>query len=80
MTTLHLLNVRALDEDTGNVGTMHVVCDTKVDAMRLAYDLAGEGIDPADLAYSEVPGDWTCSGHNGDTLCGEAPIEPPRLN
>ena len=67
--TVHLLNIRALDEDTGEIEIVHAACETKVEAMRLAYDLAGEGIDPADLAYAEVPADWACSGHT-DLRCG----------
>jgi hypothetical protein len=69
-----MIHVRAVNDDTGDIGIVHICCESKNAAARLALDLCADGLDPADLTYAEVPADWECEGHGDEPLCAAAPI------
>jgi hypothetical protein len=70
----HILNIRAINDETGEVGVIHVTCKTRVEATNLAHDLYNDGLDPADIAYVIAPDNWECADHGDDALCAAFPI------
>jgi hypothetical protein len=74
---MYVVNIsNVLDEDTGEVGAVHVIVDSESEGNALiAAILTEEEADPADLTLVVAAPDWECVGHGNGALCTK-----PRLN
>jgi hypothetical protein len=59
-----------LDEDTGEVGVVHVETDNKAAAEELIANIVREELaDPKDFALTSAPDDWECGGVGDGPFC-----------
>jgi hypothetical protein len=72
-----LVNIKALDEDTGETGIVHVEVPSEGAARALITDLiqdVGHDVDPGDFRIIEVPDNWDCVGHGDGAMCALPPV------
>jgi hypothetical protein len=73
----YIVNIsNVLDEDTGELGVIHVQVTSESEGKALIAEiLEEEDANPADFTLVVAPTGWECVGHGDGALCTK-----PRLN
>lgn len=74
---VYVVNIsNVLDEDTGDIGVVHVEVASEAEGKALIADIIREeDADPTHFTLISAPSDWECVGHGDGALCIK-----PRLN